>query len=340
MGHEAMHQLPRGRVIGAGHYLPGDPVSNDTLIRSKGVDSDDAWIQKRTGIACRHFAAAEETTVDLACHALQHALDSTATCDLADKAKPTSKTVTAADVDAIIVATTTPNNIFPSTASLLQHRIGARIGSMAFDVQAVCAGFVYALSIANNMIRLEQAKTVAVVGADTYSRILDWNDRSTCVLFGDGAGVLILQADNSGAGVRQTTLHNDGSLYHDLYVDGGVATESHGYVVMNGRSIFQHGVRRMAEAVSSVATAEGIGMADLDLVVPHQANQRIIDRIGVDLGLPPEKIISTVRQHANISAATIPVAISLERARFARGAQVALTALGGGLAWGGALLRW
>ena len=320
-----LDQLARARVSGAGHCLPGSPVSNDQLIRAHGIDSNHDWIVRRTGIEYRHFVDKEKTS-DLAVRALDQAL--------ARAGK------SAQDIDEIILATTTADNIFPSTASKIQHMIGARSGIPAFDIQAVCAGFVFALSLANDSIRLGRAETVAVIGADTYSHILDWRDRSTCVLFGDGAGAFVVTKDTNGNGVKQSTYHADGAHHYELYVDGGVAAAKHGHVRMEGKAIFIHGVKRMAEALVKVAEDEGVTVQDLDLVVPHQANKRIIDRIGENLKLSPERVISTVSQHANVSAATIPLAVSLQYERFQPNMRVGFTALGGGLAWGANLLNW
>jgi len=319
------------RIIGTGRYLPVHVVTNDEL--AKRVDTSDEWIRTRTGIHQRHVAAAGEQTSDLAHMASKEAL---AAASLGPE-----------DIDLIIVATTTPDMIFPATACALQAKLGIRRGS-AFDVQAVCSGFVYALAIADLMIDRGMAQRALVVGAEIYSRILDWNDRGTCVLFGDGAGAVVLRAgEGSGSiadrGVLTTHLYSDGQYYKLLYVDGGPsATQSTGHLRMEGREVFRHAVVKMGEAVDAAIGAMGISGRDLDWLVPHQANLRIIHSMGQRLHLPVEKVIVTVDRHANTSAASIPLALAEASGdgRIRPGHLVLLEAMGGGFTWGSALIRW
>jgi 3-oxoacyl-[acyl-carrier-protein] synthase-3 len=321
----------RSHIIGCGHYLPRQIVSNDEL--AKRVDTSDEWITQRTGIKTRHFAAADEKTSDLAYHAAVKALAAAG--------------LDGSGLDAIVVATTTPDNTFPAVATKLQARLGMAHG-FALDVQAVCSGFVYALAIADNFIRLGQAKTVLVVGAETFSRLLDWTDRTTCVLFGDGAGAVILQAgtgqgDANDRGILSTHLHADGSHYDKLYVDGGPGSDGKvGHVRMQGQDVFRHAVTRLAEVVDEALAANNLPPSAIDWLVPHQANQRIIDSTAKKLNLPPEKVVLTVAQHANTSAASIPLALSTAVAdgRIKPGHLVLLDAMGGGFTWGAALVRW
>jgi len=304
-------------------------VTNDELART--VDTSDAWIVERTGIRQRHIAQKHETCAYMATQAARAAL--------ADAG------VAAAEVDAIVVATATPDQAFPATAVRVQAELGA--GGFGFDVSAACSGFIYALSVADAMIRVGQARTALVIGAEVYSRILDWQDRGTCVLFGDGAGAVLLRAgegDGTGAdrGVLSTHLHAQGSLADILYVDGAVGQpEKSGYLRMNGREVFRHAVTRLAEAVDEALAANGLARTDVDWLVPHQANLRIIDGIGRKLGLPHDKIVITVDNHANTSAASIPLALqtAYEDGRLQRGQLVLMEALGGGLTWGSALVR-
>lgn len=320
----------RSRVVGCGAYLPQRILTNDEL--AQRLDTSDEWIRQRTGIGERRIAAPGELTSDLAFHAAERAL--------------LSAGMNGAELDLIVLATATPDNTFPATATRLQARLGMRRGA-AFDVQAVCAGFIFALAVADNALRLGQARTALVVGAETFSRILDWNDRGTCVLFGDGAGALVLQAiPLSGPrdrGILSTHLHSDGRSYDLLYVDGGPSsTGQAGHLRMEGREVFRQAVQHLSEVVDEALAANGLTAADIDWLVPHQANSRIIDGMGRKLGLPHEKVVVTIGQHANTSAASVPLALEAAVAdgRIRPGHLVLIEALGGGLSWGASLLRW
>ncbi|MCL6609124.1 MAG: ketoacyl-ACP synthase III [Geminicoccaceae bacterium] len=321
----------RSLVAGVGAYLPARVVDNDAL--ASRLDTSDAWIRERTGITRRHIAADDELTSDLAVEAARRALERAG-------AKP-------AAVEAIVLATSTPDHTFPATATAVQRKLGAPIG-IALDVQAVCAGFAYGLAVADSLLRLGHARTALVIGAETFSRLLDWNDRSTAVLFGDGAGALLLRADRQGGtladrGLLATKLAADGRHYGDLWVDGGPsATRSTGHLRMNGREVFRHAVARLAESVLAVLGETGLSVDDLDLLVPHQANLRIIEAVAKRLGVPAEKTVVTVDRHANTSAASIPLALDVAAndGRLVAGRLVAVNALGGGFAWGATLLRW
>ncbi|WP_404426781.1 beta-ketoacyl-ACP synthase III [Thalassospira australica] len=320
----------RSRIIGCGSYLPSTVVTNDEL--SKRVDTSDEWIVARTGIRQRHIAAEGETTSDLAFAAATRAMEHAG--------------VTAADIDMIIVATATPDNTFPATATKVQHRLG--VVGFAFDVQAVCSGFVYALTTADMYIRNGQAKTVLVIGAETFSRILDWEDRRTCVLFGDGAGAVIVQAvEGKGTvedqGILASRLHSDGSKYELLYVDGGPSsTQTVGHLQMEGKEVFRHAVTNLAGVIREVLAETGLEASDIDWLVPHQANRRILDSTARKFGISEDKVVITVDRHANTSAASIPLALAeaVHDGRIKRGDIVILEAMGGGFTWGAALLRW
>lgn len=321
----------RSRIAGCGSYLPERAVSNLEL--AERVETSDDWIVQRTGIRSRHLAADGELTSDLAIHAARAALEQAG--------------MTADSIDCLILATTTPDNTFPSTATKVQAALGMTRG-FAMDVQAVCAGFIYALSVADNFIRNGQARRALVIGAETFSRILDWEDRTTCVLFGDGAGAVVLETvENEGTsadtGVLSTHLHSDGRFYDLLYVDGGPSsTGTVGYVRMHGQEIFRHAVTKLSEVVDEALTANGLTPADIDWLVPHQANRRIIDGIGRKLKLPADKVVLTVDRHGNTSAASIPLALAeaVADGRITRGDLVLMEAIGGGLTWGAALIRW
>jgi 3-oxoacyl-[acyl-carrier-protein] synthase-3 len=323
--------IPRSQVVGCGAYLPQRVVTNAEL--ACRLETSDEWITQRTGIRQRHIAAPGETTSDLATAAAQVALKNAG--------------LSAQSIDLIVLATSTPDHTFPATATQVQARIGMARGA-AFDVQAVCSGFVYALAVADNFIKAGQARTALVIGAETFSRILDWNDRGTCVLFGDGAGAVILRAGegngNAGdRGVLTTHLYSDGQYYKLLYVDGGPsASQTTGHVRMEGREVFRHAVVKMGEAVDAAIGAMGISGRDLDWLVPHQANLRIIHSMGHRLHLPAEKVIVTVDRHANTSAASIPLALAEAAGdgRVRPGHMVLLEAMGGGFTWGSALVRW
>jgi 3-oxoacyl-[acyl-carrier-protein] synthase-3 len=321
----------RSVIQGVGAYLPEKVLTNDDL--AKIVDTSDEWIRQRSGIERRHIAAPDESTADLAVSAARRALANAGS--------------DASEVDLVILATTTPDNTFPATATRVQARLGVGTGP-AFDIQAVCTGFVYALTQADNMIRLGQAKCALVIGAEIYSRILDWNDRGTCVLFGDGAGAVVLKAETgedsaSARGVVSTVLGADGRFYDSLYVNGGPAsTGTAGVVRMQGKEVFKHAVERMSSLVAGLLADQGLGTDALDWLIPHQANIRIINKVGERLQVPPEKVVVSVAEHANTSAATIPLAMShaVERQLFKPGDLLGLTAMGGGFTWGAALVRW
>src|SRR5271154_7072112 len=320
----------RSILAGVGAYLPARVVSNDELSRT--VETSDEWIHERTGIRQRYIAAQHETAAFMATAAARAAL---ADAD----AEP-------AEVDAIILATSTPDQAFPATALRVQAALGV-VGGFGFDIAAACAGFIYALSVADSMIRTGQARGVLVIGSEVYSRILNWQDRGTCVLFGDGAGAVFLRAsradDDDRRGVLSTHIHAQGTLGDILYVDGAVGQpDKPGYLVMNGREVFRHAVTRLAEAVEEALAANGLTHADVDWLVPHQANRRIIDAMGKRLKLPPERCVITVDRHANTSAASIPLALAeaVQDGRVQRGDLVLMEALGGGLTWGAALVRY
>ncbi len=329
----------RSEIIGCGSYLPERVVTNAEL--SAKLDTTDEWITSRTGIRQRHLAADGELTSDLALKAAERALEAAG--------------VPAAEVDMVVLATTTPDNTFPATATKVQHRLGMTNGA-AFDIQAVCSGFVFGLSVADNFIKTGQSKTVLLIGAETFSRILDWEDRSTCVLFGDGAGAVVLRAGqddadanlgetghNRGRGVLSTHLHSDGSTNDLLYVDGGPSsTQTVGHLRMNGREVFRHAVNNFSAIVEEALEANGLSPNDIDWVVPHQANKRILDSTRRKLGLPAEKIIITVDRHANTSAASIPLALdeAIRDGRIKQGDLLLMLAMGGGLTWGAGLVRW
>ncbi len=320
---------PRAVLAGIGGYLPARVVTNDELACS--LETSDAWIRERTGIGERRIVGAGETCASMAEAAARQALERAG-------AGP-------GDVDAVILATATPDQAFPSTAVRVQAALGMPAG-FGFDVSAACSGFVYALSIADAMIQAGQVRGVLVIGSEVYSRILDWTDRSTCVLFGDGAGAVYLRAaepgDPDGRGILSTHLHAEGRHGDLLYVDGAVGRRDRsGHLKMNGREIFRHAVAKLAAAVDEALAANGLGHDDVDWLVPHQANRRIIDAMGKKLGLAPERVVITVDRHANTSAASIPLALAeaFGDGRIKRGELVLMEALGGGLTWGSALVR-
>ena len=318
------------KVTGCGSYLPSRVVTNAEL--AERVDTTDEWILQRTGIRERRRAADGELTSDLGGNAAEEAL--------------AMARLSGADLDLIVCATATPDETFPATATRIQERLGMRQGA-AFDVQAVCAGFIYALAVADNFVRLGQARSALVIGAETFSRILDYDDRSTCVLFGDGAGAVVLQAaEGNGAiesGVLSTHIYSDGRHHDALYVDGGPSsTGTVGKVRMEGREVFRHAVVRMAEAIDAALTANGLNPGDIDWLVPHQANLRIIEAMARRLNLPEDRVVVTVDRHANTSAASIPLALceAVGDQRIRSGDLILMEAMGGGFTWGSALVRW
>jgi 3-oxoacyl-[acyl-carrier-protein] synthase-3 len=322
----------RAVVVGTGHYLPERVVENAEFEAMPELDTTDEWIRTRSGIERRHFAAEDETTSDMAARAAEAAL--------ADAG------LTADDVDAIVVATSTADLTFPSAATMVQAKLGMTRG-FAFDVQAVCAGFVYALSNANALLASGQAERVLVIGAETFSRIMDWSDRSTCVLFGDGAGALLLEAQeqpgtSEDRGILSTDLNSDGRYKDLLYVDGGVSTQSTGHLRMQGNQVFRHAVEKLASTANTALERAGLAATDVDWIVPHQANIRIIQGTAKKMGLSMDNVVVTVQDHGNTSAASIPLALSVGKARgqIKQGDLIVTEAIGGGLAWGAVVLRW
>jgi len=320
----------RAVVRGVGHYLPDRVVPNSEFEES--LDTSDAWIRARSGIERRHFAAEGQGTSDLAVRAARAALDNAG--------------LQPDDIDAIILATSTADMTFPSVATMVQAELGMTRG-FAFDVQAVCAGFIYALSNANALILSGQAERVLVIGAETFSRIMDWTDRSTCVLFGDGAGALVLEAaEGAGTsddrGILATDLNSDGRYRDLLYVDGGVMTRNTGYLRMQGKEVFRHAVEKLAKTAHTALTKIGLDNTDIDWIVPHQANLRIITATAQKMGLPMDRVVVTVQDHGNTSAASIPLALSVgvARGQIKQGDLLVTEAIGGGLAWGSVVLRW
>jgi len=323
--------MRRSLIVGTGGYLPEKVLTNADM--AKLVDTTDEWIAERTGIRQRHIAAEGELTSDLAVRAAERAL---AQADLP-----------AACIDLIVLATATPDETFPATATAVQRRLGITQGA-AFDVQAVCSGFVYALAVADNFIKAGQSRHAPVIGAETFSRILDWNDRGTCVLFGDGAGAVVLRAGegqgtNADRGILSTHLHSDGRHHDLLYVDGGPSsTRTTGFLRMEGKEVFRHAVTNLSAVVGEALEANGLTAADLDWVVPHQANKRILDGTARKLKIPPDKVVVTVDRHGNTSAASVPLALAeaVGDGRIKPGQLVLMEAMGGGFTWGSALARW
>lgn len=320
----------RAVVRGVGHYLPERMVPNAEL--EALVETSDEWIKTRSGIERRHYAAEGQTTADLGIRAAEAAL--------ADAG------LVADDIDAIIVATSTADLTFPSAATMIQAGIGMTRG-FAFDLQAVCAGFVFALTNANGLILTGQAKRVLVIGAEIFSRLMDWNDRSTCVLFGDGAGALILEAaEGNGStddrGILATDLNSDGRYKNLLYVDGGTSTGTTGHLRMEGKEVFRHAVEKLAETAHRALDKVGLTGGDVDWIVPHQANIRIIEGTAKRMQVPMDRVVVTVQDHGNTSAASIPLALSVgrQRGQIKQGDLIVTEAIGGGLAWGSVVLRW
>ncbi|MEC7210933.1 MAG: beta-ketoacyl-ACP synthase III [Pseudomonadota bacterium] len=314
-------------MISVGSYLPERIMTNQEL--TDLVDTSDEWIRQRTGIAQRHIVAEGEKTSDLARHAAEQALDRAG--------------LVAADLDLIIIATSTPDDTVPSTATKVQYQLGAH-QAVAFDVQAVCSGFLYALATADSLLRTGMAGKALVIGSETFSRILDWDDRTTCVLFGDGAGAVVLEAqDAAGYGVLASKLHADGAHRDILYVDGGPSSSGNvGHVRMEGNKVFRHAVDKLSSVMDEVLDAAGMPVSDVDWLVPHQANIRIIEGMQKKMGLSDNRVVKTVHEHANTSAASIPLALSaaVGDGRIRDGQVLAFEAIGGGLVWGAALVRY
>lgn len=320
----------RSEIIGSGHYLPKKILTNDDL--SKIVETSDEWIRTRTGICSRHIVD-DETTSIIASDAAKNAIENAG--------------ISANDIDLLILATVTPDNTTPSTATKIAKILGLRAGVPAFDISAACSGFVYALTIADNMIRLGQVKTAVIIGAECLSKIVDWTDRNTCVLFGDGAGAVVLRAtegkgDKTDTGVLSTKIYADGSQYDNLYTNGGVSTTgSSGFVYMNGKEVFKHAVVSLSEAALEAMRLADISIDEVDWLVPHQANIRIVDSVGERLGIPKEKVVISLDHHGNTSAASIPLALSenMQSGKLKKGQLLVLTAMGAGFTWGGATIR-
>ena len=320
--------MRRAVVESVGHYLPKRVVENSEFEAT--LDTNDYWIQSRTGIERRHFAAENETTSDMGIKAAQAALEN-ADCKIDD-------------VDAIILATSTADLTFPSAATMVQNGLGMRHG-FAFDVQAVCAGFLYALTTANSMIASGQANRILVIGSETFSKLMDWTDRGTCVLFGDGAGAVLISAqenETSNRGILATTLRSDGRYKDILYVDGGVSLQTTGHLRMEGKEVFRHAVEKLSTTALEAIDQAGLTTDDVDWIVPHQANKRILEGMSKRLRVPMDRVVMTVNNHGNTSAASIPLAmaIAVQDKRIKQGDIVVTGAIGGGLAWGTAVIRW
>lgn len=317
------------RILGTGSYLPGDPVTNNDLV-ARGINTSDEWIVERSGIRARHFAEAGQGASDLALEASCRAISAAG--------------VDASAIDLIVVATSTPDYVFPSTAALLQSKLGIKNGGAVFDVQAVCSGFAYALTIAEKFIRSGSHRCALVVGAEVFSRILDWEDRTTCVLFGDGAGAVVLGAADE-PGILATAIHGDGSYNGILSVPGAICNgkvTGSPFVQMDGQAVFKFAVRVLAEVADELLAAAGLAQSGLDWLVPHQANIRIIQSTAKKLHLPMEKVVVTLGQHGNTSAASVPLALdaAVRDGRIQRGQTVLMEGVGGGFTWGGVLLRY
>ena len=321
----------RSVIRGVGAYLPKRVMTNDDLARL--VDTTDEWIRERTGIEQRHVAEDGELTSDLGIAASRQAL--------------VRSGIAASDIDLVICATATPDRTFPATAVKIQAALGMT-GGAAFDIQAVCSGFIYALNVADNFIKTGQSKRALVVGAETFSRILDWKDRGTCVLFGDGAGAVVLEAQSQlgsreDRGILATRIRSDGRFEDLLYVDGGPgSTKTTGYLRMNGREVFRHAVQKISSVIEETLVTTGYAPGEIDLYVPHQANKRILDGIGKKLGIPSHKVVVTLAKHGNTSAASVPLALNqaFEDHRLREGSLILMEAMGGGFTWGAVLARW
>ena len=320
--------MRRAVVESIGHYLPSRIVENSEFEAT--LETNDYWIRSRTGIERRHFAAENETTSDMGIKAAQAAL-ANASC-------------TVDDVDAIILATSTADLTFPSAATMVQNGLGMRHG-FAFDVQAVCAGFLYALTTANSLIASGQANRILVIGAETFSKLMDWSDRGTCVLFGDGAGAMLIAAqhdESSDRGILATALRSDGRYKDILYVDGGVSSQTTGHLRMQGKEVFRHAVEKLSTIALETLEKAGLTTEDVDWIVPHQANKRILEGMSKRLRIPMDKVVMTVNNHGNTSAASIPLAmaVAVQNKLITTGDVVVTGAIGGGLAWGTAVIRW
>ena len=326
-GYVKLQAMNYSKIVGTGSYLPERIVTNADL--ELRIDTSDEWIVSRTGIEARHVAADGEMTSDLAFHASQRAMESAG--------------VTPEDVDLIIVATTTPDMVFPSTACILQAKLGVKQGA-AFDIQAVCTGFVYALTIADKFVASGQSRCALVVGAEVFSRLLDWNDRRTCVLFGDGAGAVVVKRSET-PGILASDLHADGSLGHILRVAGGIAEgklRGNPYLEMDGASVFKLAVRALGEGAREMLAKNHFSAADVDWYIPHQANLRILNALAEKIGIPAERVVATVARHGNTSAASVPLALdtAVRDQRIKPGQLVLMQGVGGGMTWGSILLRW
>jgi 3-oxoacyl-[acyl-carrier-protein] synthase-3 len=323
--------IVRSVIRGVGAYLPKRVVTNDDLARL--VDTSDEWIRERTGIEQRHIAEEGELTSDMGIAASRQAL--------------VRAGIDPVDIDLVVCATATPDRTFPATAVRIQSGLGITKGA-AFDVQAVCSGFIYAITVADNFLRAGQSKRALVVGAESFSRILDWKDRGTCVLFGDGAGAVVLEAqtqigNRDDRGILATRIRSDGRFEELLYVDGGPgSTKTTGHLRMNGREVFRHAVQKISSVIEETLVMSGYAADEIDLYVPHQANKRILDGIGKKLGIPPHKVVVTLAKHGNTSAASVPLALNqaFEDHRIREGCLVLMEAMGGGFTWGAALARW
>jgi len=317
----------KSKIISTGSYLPAKILSNFDL--EKIVDTTDDWIVERTGIKNRHIAAENELTSDIAFEAAKKAIENSG--------------IPAEEIEMIILATTTPDLTFPATSTKVQAKLGAK-GAFAFDIQAVCSGFVYAITVADNFIKSGQVKNALVIGADVLSRIVDWKDRNTCVLFGDGAGAVVLQATtDENSGIMAASLHSDGFLNDILKTSGGTSSnQKSGFIEMAGKEVFKHAVEKMSKSVTSTLEKAHLKVSDIDFMVPHQANARILSAVANRLELPQEKVILTVENHANTSAASIPLALDSanSQGKFKKGNVLVLEALGGGLTWGSVVLKW
>jgi 3-oxoacyl-[acyl-carrier-protein] synthase-3 len=313
-------------IVGCGGYLPNKILTNKHL--SRKLNTSDEWIKSRTGIKQRHIASQKQLTSDLAFKAAKQAIN--------------NSKIKVSDIDLIIVATSTPDNTFPSTATRVQAKLGLKKG-FAFDIQAACTGFIYALSIADNYLKNKQAKNALIIGAEIFSRIVDWNDRSTCVLFGDGAGAIVLSKKKKNSGIISTELYSDGRFYDLLYVNGGVASnQKAGQIKMKGREVFRHAVKKLSDCIKFSLKKNNLKKDNIDWIIPHQANKRIMDMTAKKLGISKNKVLVTVDQYANTSSASIPLTLdyALSKQIIKRGEIIVFEAIGGGLTWGCSILKY